>query len=134
MVKYQLCMNKETYAIIETGGKQYKVAPGNKVNVEYLNAGNGKDVELSRVLFIADGKERIVGNPTIENAKVTATCVNEAKDEKIIVFKYKNKVRYRRKKGHRQLFSTLEVKDIIKPDGKISAKPRKVKAKTGGES
>ena len=127
-------MNKETYAIIETGGRQYKVAPGNKVNVEYLNAGDGKNVELSRVLLIADGKERIVGTPAIENAKVTATCINEAKDDKVIVFKYKNKVRYRRKKGHRQLFTTLEIKDIIKPDGKVSLKAHKEKAKTGGES
>jgi large subunit ribosomal protein L21 len=129
-------MIKEAYAIIETGGKQYKVAPGNKINVEYLNAGDGKEVELSRVLLIADGKERIVGTPAIENAKVTAKCVSEAKGDKIIVFKYKNKVRYRRTKGHRQLFSTLEIKDIVKPDGKISAaaKPHKEKAKTGGDN
>jgi large subunit ribosomal protein L21 len=127
-------MTKEAYAIIETGGKQYKVTPGHKVNVEYLNAGEGKNVELSKVLLIADGKDRIVGTPAIENAKVTATCIGEAKGDKVIVFKYKNKVRYRRKTGHRQLFSTLEIKDIVKPDGKISAKPHREKTKAGGES
>jgi large subunit ribosomal protein L21 len=125
---------KEMYAIVETGGRQYKVAAGDKVNVEYLAAGEGKEVELSRVLLIADGKDVVIGSPTIDNAKVTATCLNEGKGDKVIVFKYKNKVRYRRKKGHRQLFTTLKINDIVRPGGEVKVKtPRKRKAKAGGE-
>jgi large subunit ribosomal protein L21 len=127
-------MKKDFYAIVETGGKQYKVSPGDKVEVDFLNAGNGKDVELDKVLFIADSGDQIIGKPIVEKAKVTATCLEESKGEKVIVFKYKNKVRYRRKKGHRQLFSKLEIKDIIKPDGKAMSKPKKEKATAGGNS
>ncbi len=126
---------KETYAIVETGGRQYKVAAGDKVNVEYLAAGEGKKVELSRVLLIADGKNVVVGSPTIENAKVTATCLGEGKGDKVIVFRYKNKVRSRRKTGHRQLFTTLQINDIVRPGGEkgeVKA-TRKRKAKAGGE-
>jgi large subunit ribosomal protein L21 len=125
---------KEMYAIVETGGRQYKVAAGDKVNVEYLAAGEGKEVELSKVLLIADGKDVVIGSPTIDNAKVTATCLNEGKGDKVIVFKYKNKVRYRRKKGHRQLFTTLKINDIVRPGGEVKVKTaRKRKAKAGGE-
>jgi large subunit ribosomal protein L21 len=126
----------ETYAIIETGGKQYKVAAGDTITVDYLDADQGKEVELSRVLLIAHGKDTVVGNPTIEDAKVTATCLKEGKGEKVIVFKYKNKTRYHRKNGHRQLLTTLQIHDIIKPGGIVGeAKPaRKRKAKAGGES
>ena len=127
-------MKKDLYAIIETGGKQYKVSPGDKVEVDFLNVGNNKEVELDRVLFIADSGDQIIGKPIVEKAKVTATCLEESKGDKIIVFKYKNKVRYRRKKGHRQLFSKLEIKDIIKPDGKAASKPKKTKVTAGGNS
>jgi len=126
----------ETYAIIETGGKQYKVAAGDKIKVDYLGAGEGKEVELSRVLLIADGKDTLVGNPAVENARVTATCLDEGKGDKLIVFRYKNKVRYHKKTGHRQLVTTLQINDIVKPGGVVAeAKPaRKRKAKAGGES
>jgi large subunit ribosomal protein L21 len=126
---------KETYAIVETGGRQYKVAAGDKINVEYLGAGEGKEVELSKVLLIADGKDVVIGNPTIDSAKVTATCLGEGKGDKVIIFRYKNKVRSHRKKGHRQLFTTLEINDIVKPDG-IAGKvktAREQKVKAGGE-
>jgi large subunit ribosomal protein L21 len=124
-----------TYAIVETGGKQYKVAPGQKVDVDRLAVDEGKDIELSRVLFIADGKDTIIGSPTIDGAKVIATCLGEKKGDKIIVFKYKPKVRYRRKKGHRQLYATLEIKEIVKPGVETAPeKPRKKKAAVGGKS
>lgn len=126
---------KETYAIVETGGRQYKVAAGDKINVEYLAAGEGKEVELSKVLLIADGKDMVIGNPTLDSAKVTATCLGEGKGDKIIVFKYKNKVRYHHKKGHRQLFTRLQINDIIKPGGVVGGEnsPEARKAKAGGE-
>ncbi len=125
---------KGTYAIIETGGKQYKVAAGQKMDVDRLAAAEGQDVELSRVLFIANGEDTIVGSPTIDGAKVIATCLGEKKGAKIIVFKYKSKVRYRVKTGHRQLHTTLEIKKIVKPGEEVAeAAPRKKKAAVRGE-
>jgi len=126
---------KDAYAIVETGGKQYKVIPGQKVDVDRLGAGEGQEVELAAVLFIADGAGSITGSPTIEGARVTATCLGEKKDSKVTVFKYKSKVRYRRKKGHRQPYTTLEIKEIVKPGAAAPArKARKAKAAAGGES
>jgi large subunit ribosomal protein L21 len=125
----------QAYAIVETGGKQYKVAPGQKVDVDRLAVAEGEDVELSRVLLIADGEDTIIGTPTIDGAKVTATCLGEKKGDKVIVFKYKPKVRYRRKKGHRQLYATLEIKDIIKPGEQAAPnKTQQKKAAVGGKS
>jgi len=125
----------QTYAIVETGGKQYKVAPGQKVDVDRLAIAEGENIELSRVLLIADGKDTIIGSPTIDGAKVTATCLGEEKGDKVIVFKYKPKVRYRRKKGHRQIYSRLEIGEIVKPGEEAAPKTaRKKKAATGGKS
>jgi large subunit ribosomal protein L21 len=125
----------QTYAIVETGGKQYKVAPGQKIDVDRLAVAEGQDIELSKVLLIADGKDTVVGNPTIDGAKVVATCLGEGKGDKVIVFKYKPKVRYRRKTGHRQLYARLEIKEIIKPGEEAAPKKtRKKKVATGGKS
>jgi len=125
----------QSYAIVETGGKQYKVAPGQKIDVDRLAVGEGEDIELSRVLLIADGKDTVVGKPTIDGAKVVATCLSEGKSDKVIVFKYKPKVRYRRKKGHRQLYSKLEIKEIVKPGEEATPKKTaKKKVATGGKS
>jgi len=90
------------YAIVESGGKQYKVAPGQSIDVERLDVAEGDTVELDKVLLIADGDNLTVGKPTIDGAIVVATAKGEAKDKKIVVFKYKPKVRYRKKTGHRQ--------------------------------
>jgi len=125
----------QTYAIVETGGKQYKVAPGQKIDVDRLAVAEGEAVELSKVLLIADGEETIIGSPTIDGAKVTATCLGEKKGDKVIVFKYKPKVRYRRKTGHRQLYAKLEINEIIKPGEEATPKKtRKKKVATGGKS
>ncbi|MGB8707206.1 MAG: 50S ribosomal protein L21 [Dehalococcoidia bacterium] len=125
----------QTYAIVETGGKQYKVAPGQKIDVDRLAVAEGEDIELSKVLLIADGKDTVVGNPTIDGAKVVATCLGEHKGNKIIVFKYKPKVRYRRKTGHRQLYARLEIREIVKPGEEAAPKKTgKKKVATGGES
>ena len=125
----------QTYAIVETGGKQYKVAPGQKIDVDRLAVAEGEDVELSRVLLIADGEDTIIGSPTIDGAKVIATCLGEHKGDKIIVFKYKAKVRYRRKTGHRQLYARLELKKIVKPGEEAAPKKtRKKKVAVGGKS
>ncbi len=125
----------QTYAIVETGGKQYKVTPGQKIDVDRLGTAEGEDIELSKVLLIADEKDTIIGSPTIDGAKVTATCLGEEKGDKVIVFKYKPKVRYRRKKGHRQLYSKLEIKEIVKPgEAAMPKATQKKKAATGGKS
>ena len=105
---------EKIYAIIEIGGKQYKVAPQQTIEVERFDVPEGDKVELDKVLFIGGDKDTLVGNPIIKGAKVVATSLGEAKGEKIIVFKYKAKVRYRRKKGHRQTYTKLLVNEIVK--------------------
>jgi large subunit ribosomal protein L21 len=121
-----LCLTEveKIYAIIETGGKQYKVSPGQTIDVERLDVAEGDTVELDRVLFIADGDRVTVGKPTIEGAKVITTSQGEGKGKKIIVFKYKPNVPYRRKLGHRQLHTRLTVDKIVEP-GAIQAEPAK---------
>lgn len=111
------------YAIIETGGKQYKVSPGDTIDVGHLGLVEGSHVDLDRVLLIADDDKITVGSPTISGAKVVAISHGMSKGKKIIVFKYKSKVRYRRKAGHRQIYTRLTIDNIISP--KIEDKPMK---------
>lgn len=101
------------YAVVETGGKQYKVSAGEIVDVEKLPFQVGEKIELDRVLLVADGNEVQVGQPTVEGAKVLATVTDHLKGPKIIVFKYKPKERYRRKKGHRQSYTRLTIDEIV---------------------
>jgi large subunit ribosomal protein L21 len=108
---------EKIYAIIEVGGKQYKVAPKQTIEVERLGVPEGGIVELDKVLFIGGDKDTLVGNPIIKGAKVVATSLGEAKGEKVIVFRYKSKVRYRNKRGHRQTYTKILVNDIIKGEG-----------------
>ncbi len=117
---------KEIYAIIETGGKQYKVALGQTIDVERLDVDEGSTVELDKVLFIADGDKVTAGTPTIDGAKVIATSQGDGKGKKVIVFKYKPKVRYRKKTGHRQLYTRLAIDKIVSPEA-ISGEPKKVR-------
>src|SRR6185437_9332128 len=100
------------YAVIETGGKQYRVSPGQTVEVELLPAEPGGEVALERVLLVSTGESTLVGTPTVGGAVVTATVVREGRGDKIIVFKYHNKKRYRRTQGHRQDYTYLTVTDI----------------------
>ena len=109
--------DREIYAIIETGGKQYKVSPGQTIDVERLDVAEGNSIELDRVLLITDGDKVTVGTPIIDGAKVVATSQGEAKGVKIIVFKYKPKVRYRKKTGHRQFYTRLTIDKIVEPEG-----------------
>ena len=104
------------YAIIKSGGKQYKVTPGKTVSVDTLSVAEGNQVDLTDVLLIADGDKVSIGTPTIAGAKVVATALGEERGKKIIVFKYKPKVRYRRMKGHRQTYTRLAVKEIVQPE------------------
>ncbi len=116
----------EIYAIIETGGKQYKVTPGQTVDVERLAVAQGKTVDLDRVLLIAEGDKVTVGTPTIDGAKVVATSQGDGKGKKIIVLKYKPKVRYRKKTGHRQLYTRLAIDKIVGPEA-MPSEPKKAR-------
>jgi len=102
------------YAIVETGGKQYRVRPGDTIAVERLSGEPGETLDLERVLLVrGDGdSETRVGAPGVDGAVVRAEVVEQARGEKIIVFRYKSKVRYRRKTGHRQPFTALEITGI----------------------
>ena len=91
------------------------MAPGQTVDVARLDAAEGGTVELDRVLLIADGDNVTIGRPTIEGAKVLATVKGEGKGDKIIVFRYKAKVRERRKTGHRQIYTRLAIDSIVPP-------------------
>jgi large subunit ribosomal protein L21 len=114
------------YAVIETGGKQYRVTPGQTVEVELLPAEPGSEVAIERVLLVSTGDKTLVGSPTVDGARVMTTVVREGRGEKIIVFKYKSKKRYRRTQGHRQDYMYLLVTDI-QAEGKslVSEEDRK---------
>lgn len=99
------------YAIIETGGKQYKVQAGDKVRVEKLNAEVGSTVAMDKVLFVG-GENAAVGTPVVDGAKVEAKVLKQGKAKKVIVYKYKPKKGYHKKNGHRQLFTELEISSI----------------------
>jgi large subunit ribosomal protein L21 len=102
------------YAIVETGGKQYRVTPGDTVAVERLTGEPGETLDLGRVLLVAgNGDQARVGSPGVDGAIVRAEVVEHIRGEKIIVFRYKSKVRYRRKTGHRQSLTRLRITDIL---------------------
>lgn len=100
------------HAIVESGGKQYRVEPGDRLIVERLDVEPGAEVELDRVLLVADGTNVQVGRPTVAGAKVKAHVIEHDRGEKLIVFKFKAKVRYRRRTGHRQARTHLRVTEI----------------------
>ena len=131
MVQGELCLahrgRQKIYAIIETGGKQYKVSPGQVIDVDRLGVAEGNTVELEKVLLIADDDRVTVGTPTVEGAKVMATSQGEGKAKKVIVFRYKSKVRYRKKTGHRQLYTRLAIGKIIEPETTQGEPTKKVR-------
>lgn len=100
------------YAIIKTGGKQYKVSEGDLVRVEKLNAEIGDTVEFDEVLMVKSDDDLKVGTPIVEEAKVSATVKDQAKDKKVIVFKYRPKKGSKTKQGHRQPYTLVEINNI----------------------
>ena len=108
------------YAVIETGGKQYRVEVGTELQVELLDAEAGDAVQLERVLLVADGDTAAIGRPLVANASVAAEVVRRERGEKTISFKYRPKARRRVKKGHRQELMVLRISDIVL-DGKSAA-------------
>ena len=100
------------YAIIETGGKQYRVQEGDVLFLEKLSSEEGQTVVFDRVLAVSEGEELKVGTPVVEGASVTARVLGHGKGKKIIVFKYKPKKNYRRKQGHRQPYTKVQIEKI----------------------
>jgi large subunit ribosomal protein L21 len=101
------------YAIVRTGGKQYRAVVGQSIDVEKLPYDEGQSIELDEVLLIArDNGDPLVGKPLVNGAKVKATVVRQFRGPKIIVWKYKAKQRYRRRKGHRQYYTRLKIEAI----------------------
>lgn len=101
------------YAVVETGGKQYRVQVGDSINVEYLDAEPGDEVTLDRVLMLSNDGNVTVGRPTVDGAKVVANVDEQGKGEKIRIFKMRPKKRYRKTQGHRQRLTTITIKDIV---------------------
>lgn len=100
------------YAVIESGGKQYRVEEGATLRVEHLDAAPGTEVTLDRVLLVADGDQVRLGAPVVPGASIRATVLGHDRAKKIIVFKYKSKAHYRRKQGHRQHQTALRIDKI----------------------
>jgi large subunit ribosomal protein L21 len=100
------------YAVIETGGKQYRVELGHEIEVERLDVEAGNTIQLERVLLVADGDEATIGRPLVDGATVSADVLRQDRGEKLIVFKYGPKTRRRVKKGHRQELTVLRIADI----------------------
>ncbi len=101
------------YAVIKTGGKQYRVSPGDTLDVEMLPHDPGEQIELDQVLLVANGSGATIGQPLVEGARVKATVTRQVKGPKLIVFKYRPSKRYRRKKGHRQHYTRLRIDEIV---------------------
>jgi large subunit ribosomal protein L21 len=111
------------FAVIRTGGKQYKVAKDDVISVEKLPAEPGATIELSQVLMIGEGVEVATGTPLLDGASVSATVVEQTRAAKIIVFKKKRRHNYRRKKGHRQQQTVLRITDIRSTRGAARTEP-----------
>ena len=105
------------YAIIKTGGKQYRVSNGDIIDVEKLKVDPGSEIELDQVMAVSVDGELSVGTPVVEGAKVVAMVQSQDRAKTIRVFKYKSKTRYRRTRGHRQPYTSLQIMDIISEAG-----------------
>jgi large subunit ribosomal protein L21 len=101
------------YAVIKSGGKQYKVIPGRVVRVERLKLDKGNKVEFDRVLAVHDDQTTTLGDPVVQNAKVIGTVLENGKAKKVIVFKYKRKKQYRVRRGHRQPYTAVQIDEIV---------------------
>ena len=121
-----------SFAIIETAGKQYKVSASNILKVERLNINKGEKVEFKKVLLANDDKTTEVGNPTLSDAKVEGLLLENIKDKKIIVFKKRRRQNSRKRYGHRQLLSKIQITKIFK-GGKLVSEIKESKTKLSNE-
>ena len=100
------------YAVIQTGGKQYRVAEGDTLKVEKISADEGASVELDKVLMVADGEDVRVGKPYLDGGKVTATVKTHGRGKKVKIIKFRRRKQYLKRQGHRQWFTELTITDI----------------------
>ena len=122
-----------SFAVIETGGKQYKVSANNILKVEKLNIPKGKKVEFKKVLLLNDDKTTEVGNPTISGAIVEALLLDNIKDKKVLVFKKRRRQNSRKKYGHRQLLSKIQITKILSKGGKVISESKVDKIKLSND-
>jgi len=99
-------------AVIKTGGKQYLVSPGDKIKIEKIEKKEGSEIIFKQVLLVEKNRKLDIGTPFLKGAKVVAKILSQGKGKKVIVFKYKPKTRYKKKAGHRQLFTEVEITKI----------------------
>ncbi|MXX32243.1 MAG: 50S ribosomal protein L21 [Chloroflexi bacterium] len=121
------------YAVIRSGGKQYRVSPGQRLKLERFDGEAGDRVTFSDVLLVSGGGEVAVGAPTVESASVTGEIVEQGRGRKIRVFRYKNKTRYRRLRGHRQLHTDVRVDEVSLGDQTWTAPVAEAPAATAAE-
>ena len=100
------------YAVIKTGGKQYRVTEGQTLRVEKLDNEVGTDIDLSEVLMVADGENIKVGAPTVDGSKVTATIIGHGREKKVHILKFRRRKHHMKRQGHRQYYTELEIKGI----------------------
>jgi large subunit ribosomal protein L21 len=100
------------YAVVSTGGKQYRVEEGDILRIEKVPGAVGDSFSFDRVLLVSNGEQLTIGEPTVPNAMVNARIVRQGKGKKVLVFKYKRRKRYRKKQGHRQPFTEVQVDNI----------------------
>ena len=105
------------YVVVRSGGKQYKVSQGDLLRVEKIEGEVGREVTLTEVHMVSDGNQVWLGNPSVPGASVSCEIVNQGRAKKVVVFKMRRRKNYRRKRGHRQPFTTLRVKEIRLPAG-----------------
>ena len=120
------------YAVIETGGKQYRVQEGDVITIEKLNAQVAETVTFDKVLLVSDGKEVKAGAPYLETV-VTGTVVEHGKGKKVIIFKYKSKKDYRKKQGHRQPYTAVKIESLTGTAPKKAVAPKAPKAEAAKE-
>ena len=118
-----------SFAVIQTGGKQYKVSASEILKIERLNDEEGKTVEFKNVLFLNDNKTTEIGNPNIAGAKVEATILKNTKNKTILVFKKRRRKNSRRKNGHRQQYSLIKINKIFSKDGGVFAEAKNTEKK-----
>ncbi|MCH8488352.1 MAG: 50S ribosomal protein L21 [Oceanicaulis sp.] len=121
------------YAVIKTGGKQYRVAQGDILRVEKLDAEAGDVVTFDQVLMIGGEGDPLVGAPGVDGASVTAEVLDERKDKKVLIFKKRRRQNYRRKRGHRQWITVISIAEILKPGAKSALGGKKKAAKPAAE-
>jgi large subunit ribosomal protein L21 len=119
---------KNMYAVIKTGGKQYKVAAGDYLKVEKLDGEVGSKVVIDKVLMLADGEEVTIGSPLVAGAKVNATVLSHGKGDKVMIFKFHRRKHYRKTQGHRQSFTEIKIEDI-NGKGAVKAEAKKADVK-----